>query len=257
MMALNPRIASWAAQRVWVIGASTGIGAELARQLINAGSQVALSARSRGPLDAIAADTNALVEPLDVTDAAAVAAVAERLNRRWGAIDLTLIVAGTHIEMRAANLDLAKARRLVEVNVMGPLNVVAAILPGLLEQRRGGVAIVASVAGYRGLPRALVYGPTKAAMINFAESLYSDVHPLGIGVYLVNPGFVDTPLTRKNNFNMPALMPVADAARATLEGIARGRFEIHYPRRFTCWMKLLRRLPYSAYFAAVRRFTGA
>jgi short-subunit dehydrogenase len=257
MMALNPVIESWVGQRVWVVGASYGIGAELARQLINAGSRVALSARSRSTLDAIAVDTETIVEALDVTNAAAVAAAAGRLIGRWGAIDLTLIVAGTHIEMRAANFDLVKARRLVEVNVMGPMNVIAAILPGLLEQGRGSVAIVASIAGYRGLPRALVYGPTKAAMINFAESLYGDLHAHGIGVYLVNPGFVDTPLTRKNNFNMPALMPVTAAAHATLEGIARGQFEIHYPRRFTHWMKLLRGLPYGAYFAAVRRFTGA
>jgi short-subunit dehydrogenase len=125
----------------------------------------------------------------------------------------------------------------------------------LREQRRGGVAIVSSVAGYRGLPRALIYGPTKAALINLAESLYLDLSPHGIGVYLINPGFVDTPLTQKNDFKMPALMPVDEAARLTLEGIEDGEFEIHFPKRFTRVLRLLRNLPYPAYFAAVRRFT--
>jgi short-subunit dehydrogenase len=119
------------------------------------------------------------------------------------------------------------------------------------------VAIVASVAGYVGLPKALVYGPSKAALINLAESLYGDLHPLGLGVYLVNPGFVDTPLTRKNEFRMPALIGADEAARATLDGIAAGRFEIHYPARFTRWVKLARLLPYRLQFWLVRKATGS
>jgi short-subunit dehydrogenase len=158
--------------------------------------------------------------------------------------------------MRADTFDLARAKRLFDVNVIGVLNCLDAILPTLREQRRGGVAIVSSVAGYRGLPRALIYGPTKAALINLAESLYLDLSPLGIGVYLINPGFVDTPLTQKNDFKMPALIPVDEAARLTLEGIEDGEFEIHFPKRFTRVMRLLRTLPYPAYFAAVRRFTS-
>jgi short-subunit dehydrogenase len=168
-----------------------------------------------------------------------------------------MIIAGTHIEMRAQSFDLARAKRLFDINVNGVLNCLDVVLPILLEQRRGGLAIVASVAGYRGLPKALIYGATKAALISLAESLYLDLHPRGIDVYLVNPGFVDTPLTRRNDFTMPALIPADEAARQTLAGIAAGRFEIHYPKRFTRWLRLLRTLPYPAYFAAVRRFTGA
>jgi len=130
------------------------------------------------------------------------------------------------------------------------------VLPVLLRQGRGGVAIVSSVAGYRGLPKSLIYGPTKAALINLAESLYIDLAPRGIGVHLINPGFVDTPLTQKNEFRMPALIPADEAARLTLKGIADGEFETHFPKRFTNVMRLLRTLPYPAYFAAVRRFTG-
>jgi NAD(P)-dependent dehydrogenase (short-subunit alcohol dehydrogenase family) len=254
-MTLNPRIPSWPGQRVWVIGASYGIGAALARRLINDGARVAMSARSRDLLDAIAEGNDARVEVLDVTDAASVAKAARSILSAWGGIDLVLIVAGTHVEMRADTFDLARAKRLFDVNVIGVLNCLDAILPTLREQRRGGVAIVSSVAGYRGLPRALIYGPTKAALINLAESLYLDLSPHGIGVYLINPGFVDTPLTQKNDFKMPALMPVDEAARLTLEGIEDGEFEIHFPKRFTRVMRLLRNLPYPAYFAAVRRFT--
>jgi len=130
------------------------------------------------------------------------------------------------------------------------------VLPMLLSQRSGGIAIVSSVAGYSGLPKALVYGPTKAALINLAESLYMDLSPAGIDVYLVNPGFVKTPLTAENDFTMPALISAQAAAQATLAGIEAGRFEIHYPRRFTGMLKFARLLPYRLYFAAVRRMTG-
>lgn len=256
-MSLNRKIPSWAGRRVWVIGASYGIGAALARELINQGAKVALSARTRDLLDAIAEATDAIVAPLDVTDAGSVRSAARFVLDEWGEIDLVMIVAGTHIEMRAHNFHLGRAKKLFDVNVNGVLNCLDTALPMLLEQRRGGIAIVASVAGYRGLPKALIYGATKAALINLAESLYLDLAPRGIGVYLVNPGFVDTPLTQRNDFTMPALMPADEAARQTLAGIAAGRFEIHYPKRFTRWLRLLRTLPYPAYFAAVRRFTGA
>jgi len=256
-VSLNPKIPGWPGQRVWVIGASTGIGAAIARDLINAGANVALSARSHNLLDAIAEGTDAIVAPLDVTDRASVLAAATKVRAALGKLDLVIVVAGTHSAMRADQFDRVKADQLLAVNLIGPLNCLEAVLPTLLKQRRGGIALVASVAGYRGLPQALIYGPTKAALIHLAEGLYLDLRRHGIGVYLVNPGFVDTPLTQRNDFAMPALMNADKAARRTLDGIAAGRFEIHYPRRFTSWLKLLRILPYPAYFWAVRRFTRA
>lgn len=267
--ALNPTIASWHGRRVWVVGASSGIGAAIARQLLAEGARVALSARSESSLRSLldgaggnpgsgGADeaTRVQVLPLDVVDPAAVAAACGQLRERWGGIDLVLWVAGTHSEMRAEHFDLPQARRLMQVNFDAVLGGLACILPMLLEQGHGGLALVSSVAGYRGLPKALVYGPSKAALINLAESLYFDLQPRGIGVYLVNPGFVATPLTAHNDFKMPALISAEEAARETLAGIAAGRFEIHYPRRFTGWLKLARLLPYRLYFAALRRVTG-
>ena len=116
--------------------------------------------------------------------------------------------------------------------------------------------LVSSVAGYRGLPKSLVYGPTKAALINLTETLYLDLHPKGLGVCVVMPGFVKTPLTAQNDFRMPALIEPDEAAREIVAGLERGDFEIHFPRRFTGWLKLMRLLPYRLYFPAIRRMTG-
>jgi short-subunit dehydrogenase len=116
--------------------------------------------------------------------------------------------------------------------------------------------VVSSVAGFRGLPKSLAYGPTKAALINLAETLYLDLRHEGVGVSVVNPGFVETPLTAQNNFPMPGLITPDQAAQAILQGWAAGRFEIDFPKRFTFWMRLLRLLPSRPYFAAVARFTG-
>jgi NAD(P)-dependent dehydrogenase (short-subunit alcohol dehydrogenase family) len=268
---LNPPFADYRGRRVWVIGASYGIGAAIARELLARGARVALSARKRDLLKDVAGkNKEALIAPLDVTDVDSVHAAARKIDQAWGGFDLALVVAGTHVEMRAhlgmvvggreVELDaphwnLSKARQLLEVNLHGVLNCVDAILPVLARQDSGGIGIVSSVAGYIGLPKALIYGASKAALINFTESLYGDLRPQGIGVYLINPGFVDTPLTQKNEFAMPALMKAEDAARATLDGIAGGEFEIHYPKRFTRWLKLLRVLPYRLQLAAVRRAT--
>jgi NAD(P)-dependent dehydrogenase (short-subunit alcohol dehydrogenase family) len=255
---LNPPFASYAGRRVWVIGASYGIGASIAQSLMARGARVAVSARKRELLeDLTVGNDDALVLPLDITDHDSLRSAGEQLAARWGAVDLLLIVAGTHVEMRAQEWDLATARRLLEVNLHGVLNCVDVGLPLVRTAGPGaGVAIVSSVAGYIGLPRSLIYGPSKAALINFVESLYGDLRPKGFGVYLVNPGFVDTPLTRKNDFEMPALMPADEAARITLDEIAAGRFEIHYPKRFTYGLKLLRVLPYRLQLWLVRRVTG-
>jgi short-subunit dehydrogenase len=169
--------------------------------------------------------------------------------------DLVLIVAGTHRPVRAWELEGETARLLVETNLMGVLNVIEAVLPELLAAGRGGIGIMASVAGYGGLPTSLVYGATKAALINLAETLYLDLKPRGVDVYLINPGFVKTPLTDRNAFRMPALISAEEAAAATLAGLEKGRFEIHYPTRFTLAMKLLAMLPYRLYFPLVRRIT--
>ena len=257
-MCLNPPIRDWSGRRVWIIGASSGIGEATARSLLARGARVALSARSRAPLEALArahAD-RALVLPLDITSIDAVRSARAEIESVWQGIDLAVIMAGTHKPVRAWELDAGAAREIFEVNMMGVLGAAAEIVPTLLRQGAGGIAIVSSVAGYGGLPTSLLYGATKAALINFAETLYLDLQPKGIAVYLVNPGFVKTPLTDRNEFEMPALITADEAAREIVAGLERGAFEIHFPKRFTRALKLLQLLPYRLYFAAVHRLTG-
>lgn len=254
---LNPPLPAWPEARVWIIGASTGIGAAVARALLAAGAHVALSARSQDKLEALAAGhERARVLPLDFTQSGAVEHALHDLRQAWASLDLVLVVAGTHEEMRAWELTEARSRALLETNLHGPINAVAAVVPALLAQGHGAIGIVASVAAYRGLPKALVYGASKAALVNFTETLYFDLAPKNLGVYLVMPGFVKTPLTDRNDFEMPNLITAEEAAGEILAGLRARRFEIHFPRAFTRKLKFLRLLPYRLYFAAIRKATG-
>lgn len=254
---MNPRLQDWHERRVWVIGASSGIGAALARELRGRGAKLALSARNVEALQLIAADdVSALVLPFDITQSTGALQARDEILAKWGGVDLVLVVAGTYQKMRAADFDLNAAKQLVETNLNGPLNCLDAVLPTLLAQGHGGIGIVASVAGLSGLPQALIYGPTKAALINLCESLYLDLHARGIAVYLINPGFVATPLTAKNDFTMPALISAETAAHEIVRGIERGEFHINFPRRFTNWLRVLRLLPYRLYFWLIHKVTG-
>lgn len=258
-MPMNKPITDWKARRVWIIGASSGIGAELARALIARGARVALSARSAPALAelALAATADqALQLPLDVTRPEQLASAFQAIRSRWSGLDLAVLLAGTHQPVRAWELDAQEARALVEINLMGVINATAVLAPAFSKDAGGAIAVVSSVAGYGGLPSGLVYGATKAALINFTEALYLDLAPRGVGVFLVNPGFVKTPLTDKNEFKMPALIPPAQAAQEMIRGFESGAFEIHFPKRFTLWLKLLRMLPYRIYFPLIHKFTG-
>jgi short-subunit dehydrogenase len=253
---VNQPIRNWKGQRVWIIGASSGIGAALAAALLQRGALVAVSARRADALRALAAGREAArVLAFDLNDDAAFAAAADTLFAAWGGIDLVVFSAGAYAPMRAWQLDANDIDRLLAINLRAPMAAAARLIPQLLKQGNGALAFVSSVAGYRGLPKAAAYGPTKAALINFAETLYLDLAPRGLSVYLINPGFVATPMTAANDFEMPALISPQQAAEEIIAGFGRGGFEIHFPRRFTWWLKLRRLLPYSLYFALVRRFT--
>jgi short-subunit dehydrogenase len=239
----NPPIPSFAGLRIWIAGAS-----------IAAGARVAVSARSADILQREFGES-ARVLPCDVTDATGLQAAADTLINEWGGIDLVIAMAGTYSTMRADTLDLDAAKRIVEVNLNGVFNLFAAVGPQLLKQGRGGFAIVASVAGYGGLPNSMAYSATKAACINLAQSMWMDLRNRGVAVTIINPGFVRTPLTATNPFPMPFLIDADEAAREILKGLARGEFEIHFPKAFSRMLKLLNLLPHGLYLRLVKKGT--
>lgn len=242
---------------VWVTGASSGIGEHVALRLAAQGWTVLASARRADALAALAACATGagriVPVPLDVTDLDAVRRTVAEMEQAHGPIATLVLNAGTFAPDSAAKLSAERYRQTVEVNLMGVVNCLDAALPGLIARRKGHVVIVSSVAGYRGLPRSLAYGPTKAALINLAESLYLDLERYGVRVQLVNPGFIKTPLTDKNDFPMPFLMPVEEAADRMVAEMRGEGFEITFPRRFTFMLQRLRCLPYPLYFALTRK----
>ena len=257
-MALNPRWTEWNGKRVWLIGASSGIGAALARALLARGAWVALSARRAEALRVVAQDdAKALLLPMDATDPRAWGPAHASLREAWDGIDLVVFCAADYRPLRPWELEAESVRHTIETNLNSVYYGLQATLADMLARGSGSMVLVASVAGYMGLPNATVYGPTKAALINLAELLYAELHPSGLGVYLVNPGFVKTRLTAHNAFPMPALLTPEAAAEAILRGMARGRFEIDFPRRFTRLLKLASLLPYRLRFAALQKVMDA
>jgi NAD(P)-dependent dehydrogenase (short-subunit alcohol dehydrogenase family) len=245
---------------VWVTGASSGIGEALALGLAAAGWTVAASARRTERLAAVAARPEAAGRvhpvPVDVSDEAAVRAAVAWIETELGPVEAAVLNAGDYSPMPAREFDTALCRHLIEVNYLGVVHGVGAVLPRQLARGGGRLLINASVAGYRGLPRAAAYGPSKAALINLAESLRAELEGSGVTIRVINPGFVRTPLTDKNDFTMPALLDPQTAAAAILRDFDGEGFEMTFPRRFTYLMKLLRCLPYRWYFPLLRARTG-
>ena len=263
-MSLNPHMQDWHGKTVWLIGASTGIGRATASALHARGARVIVSARNAKALDDFVAAhpgqtaaglPTAVALPLDAGIEGAVQAAAETIFKT-SPIDFAVYCAGTYKELRATEFNLQTMLEHQRINYLGALYMLDAVLPHFLTRQSGHISLVSSVAGYGGLPKSMAYGPTKAALINLAETLYLDLHSKNIGVSLICPGFVDTPLTAQNKFNMPALITPEEAAQEILKGWAKGEFEIHFPKRFTQWMKAIKMLPYRLYFTAIKKFTG-
>ena len=272
-MSLNTPIKDSHGKTVWLLGASTGIGRATASALHAQGARVVVSARNASALDAfVAQHPGSVAMPLDASDAAAVRAACATIVAS-GTLDHAVYCAGHYHDMSALAFDLDDMLKHNQVNYVGALYMLDAVLPHFLGRAAesaiarqpgspanptsaGHITLVGSVAGYRGLPKSLAYGPTKAALINLAETLYLDLHDQGIGVSLINPGFVKTPLTAQNDFKMPALISPEEAATEILAGWARGEFEIHFPKRFTRSMKAMQAMPYGLFFSAIRRFVA-
>lgn len=238
--------------RVWLTGASSGIGEALVGPLAERGARLAISARRGDRLDAIAADARrrgaeVRVYPLDVTDRGAVGRTVAAIEADLGGIDLAILNAGGHSPAAPVRFDGQQAVDTMTVNYFGVVYGIEAIVPGMLARGRGYIAAVASVSGYRALPAAGAYGASKAAVIHLLNSIRFDLEPHGIRITVINPGFIKTPLTDRNRFPMPFLMPVDEAAVRIVKGLERERKEIHFPKPLSWTLKLLRVLPYPLY----------
>ena len=246
---------------VWITGASAGIGAELARQMAKKGYDVVATARSTEKLEALAAESDEwpgriLPVACDVTDEAAMADAVARIETDHGPIRLAIFNAGNYWPTRGEALNIEAFRKTYEINMFGVLNGLVPAVERMKAHGCGQVVLVASVSGYSGLPKAAAYGASKAAVNNMAESLKFEFDRMNIRMQVVNPGFIDTPLTGKNDFAMPMLMPVEKAVESMIRGMEKGGFEITFPRGFTYILKFLRMLPHPVYFWLMKRATS-
>jgi short-subunit dehydrogenase len=235
----------WIGKRYWIVGASEGLGRALAEQLSEAGAELILSARDRGSLEALAAalpgQTHVL--PMDATDPEAVAAAQDGLGR----IDGLVFLAGVYWPMKATEWDSDRAAQMMTVNVNGAIRAVGAVLPQMLARGGGHIVLTGSLSAYRGLPGAIGYAASKAAIMSLAESMRCDLRHTGIDVQLANPGFIRTRLTDKNDFKMPFLMEPDAAARAMLKHMEGDRFAVDFPWLFSTVFRLSRLLPEAVY----------
>ncbi|WP_235040971.1 SDR family NAD(P)-dependent oxidoreductase [Vreelandella profundi] len=243
-------------QRIWLTGATSGIGEALARKFVAQGHHVVLSARNVEALEALCeGHPNASYLALDVSDRQAVLDAGETIRERLGALDLALFNAGTCEYLNAQQFDMDLVERVFKPNLFGTLYGVEAALPLLRAARKEGLparlAATSSASAYLPLPRAEAYGASKAAVSYFLESLRLDLDQEGIDVSVIHPGFVKTPLTERNDFPMPMQVTAEQAADAIIAGLVKGRLDIHFPRRFTYLVKFLGILP-----TAVRRQIG-
>lgn len=243
----------------WVTGAGKGIGRALAKRLADDGWTVAVSSRTEMDLASLEAECPSgkiHAFPLDITHLGQTMVMVDMIENRLGPLDLVVLNAGTHIPMRVEDFSADTVRKLVEINLMGTVNCMESVIHRFIKRKTGHIAVVASLAGYRGLPTSAAYGATKAGLINMCEALKPELAAHDVRITLINPGFVETPLTDKNVFPMPFLIPVEAAVDYIMQGLDGNGFEIAFPKRFAWLMKILRLLPDRLFFAVTRRMVG-
>ncbi len=237
-------------------GASSGLGEFTARKLAEQGCHVSISARSLDKLETIAAShENISAYALDVTDMDRTREVVAQAEADHGPIDLAIFSAGAWFQSGILNMEMENFEKTVDVNLMGVVRSIDAVLPGMVARGKGHVSWIASVAGYGGLPNAAAYGATKSALIHLAETVKLELERKNIAVSVINPGFVRTPMTDKNKFPMPFLMEPEDAAVKIVEGLKAKKFEIAFPWQLVWILKLLNHLPYWLYFKLIGRLS--
>ncbi len=235
-------------KKLWITGASSGIGKAVAMKFAKEGWKVAISARRTELLEKLAIHENIFSFPLDVTNAENCKTTFKQILQKFKNIDICFFCSGTYDPKKEQGLNLEQNKFVMDVNYFGTLNCVKAVEQYFKDQKDGHISIVSSIAGYRGLPNSSGYGPTKAALTNFAESIYFDFKKYNVRVSVVSPGFIKTPLTDKNEFSMPFLRSADFAADKIFDGLVKSNsFEIHFPKQLTLTLKFLRILPYKIY----------
>lgn len=244
-----------APRNIWLIGASSGIGLALSEKLLKQGHRVAMSARRTASLGELAAQypDQECVAPCDVTDMSAVRNAVARIQKRFGHIDTLIFNAGICEYIDHGDVKAERVARVMNTNFIGLANVVEASTPLIKAHSGAQLAAVSSSAAFVPLPRAEAYGASKAAMTYFMHTLRLGLQPKGISVNVICPGFVKTPLTDKNDFEMPFMVTAEEAADEIIDGLRKDKREIHFPRRFTRLLKLIAALPLSLQ----QRLTGS
>jgi len=241
----------------WITGGGTGIGKALALALDKRGWQVIISGRTEQKLQAVVELGQKIAYlTLDVTDREQSQQVFNTLYEKYGLPEVVVLNAGDYTPMPVDEFNLDLIYKLNQVNYLGVMNGLASILPLMKARKSGQILLMASVAGYRGLPDAAPYGATKAALINFCEAMYIPLKKEGVLLRIINPGFVTTQLTAKNTFKMPAEITSTEAAGRIVKSLASESFEITFPKRFTYILKILRILPYRLYFFFTSKIIG-
>lgn len=244
---------------VWITGASSGLGKSLAEVMAQKGWQVAASARNEAELQALEDWSDSKKGqihsyPCDITDAGSVETALANIRRDLGPIEMAVLNAGTHMPIKAVEFNAASFRKLIDVNLMGAVTCIDALLQDMVARQTGHIAVVASVAGYRGLATASAYGMTKAGLINMCEAMKPELDLENVKMQVICPGFVRTPLTDKNDFPMPFLMEPDAAAKAFYKGLMSRKFEIIFPWQMGLLMKTLRLLPNWLFFPLAKNF---
>jgi len=247
----------------WIIGASSGIGEALVNKFYEENYDLVISARSLDKLELIKENLlsknknlgKILVDELDVSNCDSLQKTLAKTVSQFQKIDLVIFCSGLYQPMSAIDFDLELSKKIIDVNLVGALNLLHLIIPQMTKQKSGHIAVIASVAGYCGLPKSFAYGASKAALINLCEGIYPELKLNKIDLSVINPGFVKTRLTDQNNFKMPFLISSQEAADVIFQGLMKKKFEIHFPKKFTFFLKILRLLPYKIFFFITKKIT--
>ena len=241
-------------KRIWLIGGSEGIGRELTIQLVMSGAYLAISGRNEERLKQLCEQQNnqgIFYAQCDVTNLQSLKGAWAKIKSQWDKLDMLIYCSGTYKPMSAKLMELDEVENMININLQGAYRALSLVIPEFINNHKGHIVLFGSVAGYCGLPNSIGYGESKSGIIHLAENLKCDLSKDNIKVQVINPGFVKTRLTDKNDFKMPGIMPPDKAAKFILKGMATNRFEIKFPWMFSNFLRILSLLPYSIFFSIV------